>query len=319
MKRLTLVIVLALAGLLSLAANPASAEFTANNESTEGNTLFAFAIENAGPTISCGETETGQLVWEIMNEGEASGSGPELSLNFASWGTCMVEYKEEAIATLTGGNCTWKAKEAGSEREIANELISTCKLSGEIEEESCSITLSPESNEKLSTLELANSGESDEHMAVNIELEGATLSASGGGCEAAGIKSTSAATLTGVIEAFEVTPGVALPVFKLFFGGGKFPSMNTLWESRTVIVANSGTEAKPETALTNAGPDFPSFDVFDNTVAKCQGMVLAPSGTCTMTIKYIKKRADGAIAYEKFQILNAAGAVVDQMSIFGRG
>lgn len=126
MKRLALVVVLALAGLLSIAVSSASAEFTANNESTEGDALFAFAIENAGPAISCGAIETGQLTWQVKNKGEASGSGPELSLNFASWGTCVVEYKKGSTATFTGGKCTWEAKEAGSEREVTDKIANTC-------------------------------------------------------------------------------------------------------------------------------------------------------------------------------------------------
>lgn len=191
------------------------------------------------------------------------------------------------------------------------------QLSGEIEKKSCEITLKPESNEKLSTLELANSGENNEHLAVNIELEGATLGASGGGCETAGLKSTSAAKLTGVIEAFEVTPGVAAPVFRLSFGGGMYPRMTGLNQTRTVSITNFGDDpGKPGAALVNAGPHFASYDVQNKTVAECGNTELISQGSCTMTVKFIATAPGGVVAYQKIQILAVGGAVLDQMAIF---
>jgi hypothetical protein len=319
MKRLTLFIALGLAVLFAIFASSAAATFTANNKGTEGNALFAFHIENAGSTIYCGSIETSQLSWQIKKEGKASGSGPELALNFASWGGCVVEYKEGSVAKFTGGKCTWEAKETGSEREVTGKIANTCTLNSEIGGKSCQVTIKPESNEKLSTLELADSGKENEHMSVNIELKGVTLSTSGSGCETAGIKSTSTAKLTGAIDAFEVTPGVVVPIFRLFFGGGATPAINALNGTRTVIVSNSGTPAKPEMELANAGPDFGSYEVINKTLAECQGTMIATQGTCTMTVKFIARTPNGGVAYQKFQILGAGGAVIDQMTIIANG
>ena len=248
MIRLTLAIaMLGLAGLPLNRRSSRSGWIHGQQQSHRRRRRFRLLDRRRRRPIYCGETETNQLSWQIKKEGKASESGAELALNFKSWGTCLVKYKEGKLtkeATLSGGECAWESSEPGSEREVTAKIASTCKLKGEIAKKPCEVTLGTKSNEKLSNLTLINSGENNEHLAVEIALKGATVGASGAGCEIAGIKSTSTAKLTGAIEALEITPGVAAPLFTVSFGPTG-NAMRVVNETRTAIVTNHGTSRRP--------------------------------------------------------------------------
>jgi len=307
---------LALVALLSISVATAAAEFKSTNKSTEGSANFAFSIEGAGTTVYCGSAETNQLAWQIKKEGKAAESGRELALKFKSWGTCALEYKEgekPKEATLSGGECTWEASEPGSEREVPDKIVSSCVLKGEIAKQACEVTISPKANEKLGNLTLIDSGKSNENLAVNIGLSGVTVGASGAGCEIAGIKSTSVAKLTGTIEALAVTPGVAAPVFGVFFGTSN--SMTTLGEKRTVSVVNIGSLGSPGLRLGEAG-DVALFKIDNATLATCQGTILNTNASCLMTVEFKAKPTPARVSRLLVQITEG-GVVTAEVSIFG--
>lgn len=282
MIRLALTVaMLALVGLLSIAATPAAAEFKA--KSTEGSGDFQIVIGGVGATIDCGSTETSQLGWQIKKEGKATTSGSELALKFKSWGKCAVEAKEGKEATLSGGECTWEAREPGSEREVAARIVSACKLKGESGGKACEVTLEPKTNEKLNSLTLIDSGEANENLAVNLALKNVNVTAVGAGCEVAGIKSTTAGEITGAIEALNVAAGVPAPVFRVYYVTSN--SMTAIGQTRTVGVLNTGPMAAPGMKLLEAG-NSPWFTIANETVATCQGRVLNTNASCQMTVEF---------------------------------
>jgi len=284
MIRLTPVVaILALIGILLISAAPAAAEFTSNNESTEGGGYSAISIEGMGPTIDCGTTESSQVSWQVKKEGKASTSGPELAIKFSSWGQCSVEY-EEKERELSGGACTWETSETESESKVTNKVSSTCKLKGEIAGKSCEVTLEPKFNEKLSTLTLVSSGKSNENLVADLALEGVTVGASGAGCETAGIKSTSSAKLSGAIEALGVSSAVEqLAPWRFSYTGE--PGLFGVGSKLTVFVTNEGASAKPNViAQGHAG----HFKVYNKTMAECSATLLLMNQACSMTVEFIK-------------------------------
>jgi hypothetical protein len=295
MKRLTLVMaLLALAGLLSISASPAAAEFKATNKSTEGEAYFQIEVEGVGNTLNCGSLETTQLAWQIKKSGKASGSGSELGLKFKSWGTCVVKYEDEESAklkeaTLSGGECLWEATESGSEREVAAKIASGCVLKGEIGKKTCEVTLPTKANEKLSALTLIDSGKENENLSVTIGLAKANVSVSGAGCETAGIKSSSTAKLAGVIEASGVKAEVVAPVFRVYRTGSG--SMTAVGQTKMGGVVNSGDPGAPGNIL-QEGDNVLFFRVFAEPFTDCQNGVLLENVSCPMTVEFSQMSGD---------------------------
>ena len=305
MIRLTpIVAILALVGILSISATPAAAEFTSNNESTEGGGFSAISIEGMGPTIDCGATELSQMAWQVKKEGKASTSGPELAFKFSSWGQCSVEYEEEEHE-LSGGACTWDTYETESESKVTNKVSSACKLKGEIAGKSCEITLEPKNNEKLSTLTLVSSGESNENLVADLALEGVTVGASGAGCETVGLESTSSAKLIGAIEALGVSSGVELLAPWRFSYIGE-PGLFGVGKKVTVYVTNEGASAKPNVI---AQGHAAWFEISNKTMAECSATLLLMNQACSMTVEFTKKAATVKSLY--LQVVEGAQIVAE--------
>jgi hypothetical protein len=301
---------IALVGILSVYATPASAEFSSKStEGKDGNSQIV--LEGIGGTLDCGTGET-NATWEIEKENKPAEKGPDLLLKFKLWGTCQLEYKEGTETketSATGGECDWETQETGSERAVKDTIVSPCTLKATISSLPCEIKVAPESNKERSELLLIDSGEEDENLLTELDVKNLTVGATGTGCLAAGIKSTTTGSIKGDIESQQVAPAVAAPVFRMsYVTSNQIIGINL---SRTVNVTNRATAGAPGMKLLEAG-ESPWFTVANETLATCQGRNLNTNAACPMKVTF--SMASNRIRRVLFQIWEG-GVVTSEVAI----
>lgn len=292
---------------LAISVSPASAEFTSHSKSTEGSkTPFSLNIEEIGGTVNCGSLESGPT-WQIKKAGKAAEVGPVLTLKFKSLSKCVLEYKEGETTkevNATSNECEWETSETGKETAVKLAVVKTCIVKPELAK-ACEIKIEPEKNKALETVALFDTGEKSEGLDINIDLTKVTVATAGEGCTSAGIKSTSAAKVSGAIEVEEIQPGMAAPQFSL--SSPTVPvNFTKVKQKREVFVENvsAGAAATPQRAGISTfvtGRQFGFWQSENKKVSECATTALNEKQTCKMEIQLISPTPNriitGAVQY----------------------
>jgi hypothetical protein len=298
---------LTMTGALAIAASPAFAEFTSHTKSTEGSTTqFSLNIEEIGATINCGSLESGPT-WQIKQAGKPAEVGSVLALKFKSLAKCVVEYTEGGKvkeANATSNECEWETSEPNKENAVTLTVVSTCTIKPELAKP-CEVKIEPKENKSRETVGLFDTGEKSESLDLNFDLTKVTVTATGEGCIAAGIKSTSLAKVSGAMEAKQVQPGMAATQFILTSPTVPltFTAVN---QKREVSVVNvsAGAAATPTRAGVSSlvtGRQFGFFTSENKKVSECATTALNEKQSCKMEIKLMtatpNRIINGAVQY----------------------
>jgi hypothetical protein len=325
MSKMRLILgLLAVTSVLAIPVSPAFAEFKSHSKSSEGTkTLFAINVEGIGATINCGDLESGPK-WKIEKNGTAAEVGALLLLKFKSLGTCLVAYTESEKAKevkATSNECEWEINEPKAEALVADTTVSTCTIKPELAK-ACEVKIEPKENKNREKVSLADSGETNENLSIELSLSAITVTATGEGCTAAGIKSTSLATLNGAMAVQQVQPGIANPQFALSTAEATL-NFNTINQKKTVRVSNvsAGPAATPTRVGVSTfatGGIFGTYWTSENMpVNTCATTAVNEGFGCNMEIKLTASAARRGFIVTSPLVYTEGGVPVARLDFFG--
>ncbi len=310
MSTLKLPVALTIAvGLVLACSTTAFAEFKAHTKTTEGESGYAYAtLEGGGASINCEALEEKSAPkWIIEKEGKPAESGAGLRVKVKTWGECVGEIKGVTRA-MSSSECEMETQEPKEEAEVSATLLSTCTFTVEVAKVPCEIMVEPKENKERKSIGLVDSGENDENTILNFALKNITTSVKGALCSTLGVTSTHEGKMNGAMEALQVAPALAAPVFRVS-REGTARIMGT--QTRKVHVANFGTMGAPGASLSTAGDN--GFAVGTKSLAECQMEPLAMGESCGMTVRVVVAPQVRRIHFR----ITTGGVVKSEVSVLG--